>query len=264
MNTRIPVEGKRTYEDTQVRADRRADGSYVLITEKQGSGTDLVRTGLSLEEAYDLGETLPNRPNVAAPVAAFTFSPASPKQGEEVTFDASTSKGEGLTYQWSNIGGSDFGTGKVAKFTYKNTGTKEAKLVVTDSKGRKAEITNSLVVVSSTPTPTPDPGSRPRAPAAHRRWPSTSGAQQPDHGHHLQGQPEPDPGQDQGLHHQAGGPARRQRAGQRWPQHHLARDGHQRSIPEERTHDRLALRPPRASIRQFPGPSLHRRFLHGW
>lgn len=69
-----------------------------------------------------------------ATIADFSYSPYSPEVGEEVTFDASRSYGEGLDYKWDFGDGSKASGAKVTH-TFEDYGTHTVVLVVTDSEG---------------------------------------------------------------------------------------------------------------------------------
>ncbi|MEM3342001.1 MAG: PKD domain-containing protein, partial [Thermoplasmata archaeon] len=85
------------------------------------------------------------------PVADFTFSPGSPKSGEQITFDATSSNdpdGSIVNYSWS-FGDSTSGTGVTATHTYNKYGQYPVTLTVTDNKGATATKTKQIIVTSS-------------------------------------------------------------------------------------------------------------------
>ncbi|MDD3722696.1 MAG: PKD domain-containing protein, partial [Lutibacter sp.] len=81
-----------------------------------------------------------------APVAAFSFSPTSPKTGEEVTF---TNESQNATsYQWSAAGTSFSSTEQNPKFTFTTAGDFDVKLVATGAGGTN-EITKKVTVTAT-------------------------------------------------------------------------------------------------------------------
>jgi parallel beta-helix repeat protein len=71
------------------------------------------------------------------PVASFTWTPSTPKVGETVTFDASSSTPNGGTiikYEW-NFGDGKYATGQIVTHTYSGPGSYIVTLNVTDSEG---------------------------------------------------------------------------------------------------------------------------------
>lgn len=91
------------------------------------------------------------------PAASFTYSPANPPIGDNVTFDASTSTGfdgstaQGLVANWE-FGDGTNGTGIVTTHTYSAAGTYTANLTVIDPINRTAFTTDSIAVTSIPPT----------------------------------------------------------------------------------------------------------------
>jgi PKD repeat protein len=86
------------------------------------------------------GVILPTNP---ALVAAFTFTPATPRILDTVTFDASTSTNGGTacgvncSYAW-NFGDGTTGAGQVVAHQYRAVGTYPVSLTVTDPRGAQA------------------------------------------------------------------------------------------------------------------------------
>jgi hypothetical protein len=105
------------------------------------------------------------RPPVSVlPSAEFTFSPASPVTGQEVTFsaEASSCAESPCTYTWDDVGSSGaetwpLGSGSTLRFTFSSAGTKYVRLTVTDSMGRADSVQHNVVVSAASPTPTPTP-----------------------------------------------------------------------------------------------------------
>ena len=76
-------------------------------------------------------------PEVQIPVASFTFSPEYPVEGEEITFDASSSydpDGEIVSYNWT-FGDGNGTEGEVVTYTYSKAGNYTSTLTVTDNDG---------------------------------------------------------------------------------------------------------------------------------
>jgi large repetitive protein len=91
--------------------------------------------------------------SAAAPVANFTISPTNPEEGQNVSFNGSSSTvGVGATivrYVWDfGDGGAalDTGTTPTASHTYANDGTYGVTLTITDSLGRTASKTATVTV----------------------------------------------------------------------------------------------------------------------
>ena len=86
---------------------------------------------------------------------AFTFSPGTPKIGDSVVFDASTSTvnaGRTITaYQWS-FGDGSTGSGKLTNHTFTEPGTFAVKLTITDDLGRTASASQTMSLGSNLPT----------------------------------------------------------------------------------------------------------------
>jgi len=85
----------------------------------------------------------PNQP----PIASFTYYPENPLLGEQITFDASQSKGTIVKYVW------DFGDGNVTNTTeetinhsYSEAGNYEVTLTVTDDDGATNSTTKEITV----------------------------------------------------------------------------------------------------------------------
>jgi membrane peptidoglycan carboxypeptidase len=87
-------------------------------------------------------------PKTEAPVAAFTYAPASPRIGEQVTFDASSSTDDGeiVTYAWEFGDGSPLANGVSAAHTYTAPGTYTVTLWVTDDTGQVASLSVAVQV----------------------------------------------------------------------------------------------------------------------
>lgn len=85
-----------------------------------------------------------------APKATFTFRPANPTLGDEVTFDASGSTDENEdieSYEWS-FGNGETATGQQVTHTFEEPGPHSVVLVVTDSVDLEARATSEVYVNS--------------------------------------------------------------------------------------------------------------------
>jgi hypothetical protein len=96
-----------------------------------------------------------------APTAAFSYAPASPEAGQEVTFDAggSTCAAGPCTYSWHDVNGGTFSLGSGASMfvTFQNVGAKHVRLTVTDELGRSAQTQQTVTVSESSEPPPPPP-----------------------------------------------------------------------------------------------------------
>ena len=104
--------------------------------------------------------TVAAAPTNPPPTAAFTFSPASPQTGQEVTFtDASTDNGSIASRAWDtdNDGSYDDGTATTAKRTFTSAGTFTVGLQAVDNLGAAATTTRQVTVTGGPPPP-PPPG----------------------------------------------------------------------------------------------------------
>jgi PKD repeat protein len=88
-----------------------------------------------------------------APVALFTYSPASPIVGTPVVFNASSSydpDGTIVSYQWDlNGDGSTDTSGAMGQVIYSTPGTALVRLTVTDNSGLSSSSTQTIVVSTS-------------------------------------------------------------------------------------------------------------------
>ncbi|MCF7875899.1 PKD domain-containing protein, partial [Candidatus Bipolaricaulota bacterium] len=84
------------------------------------------------------------------PTAKFTYSPEQPKLGQQITFNAATSSdpdGKIETYKWDLTGdGETNKTGSEVTYTYKEEGTYEVKLTVTDDYGDNSSTNQEITV----------------------------------------------------------------------------------------------------------------------
>jgi PKD repeat protein len=86
------------------------------------------------------------------PQAQFSFSPITPKVGDEVVFDASASKdpdGQIVEYLWDFGDGSPAESGPTVIHAYGSPGQYTVKLTVTDDQGLSASAEKTLTVVMS-------------------------------------------------------------------------------------------------------------------
>ena len=78
--------------------------------------------------------------------ARFTFEPSQPRVGETITFDASTSSGQIISYRW-DFGDGETGSGITVTHSYDSPGNYEVTLTVTDDKGATDSISRVVTVV---------------------------------------------------------------------------------------------------------------------
>lgn len=117
-------------------------GNYtvrLVVTDNQGASG-------SVTQVVVVSPLVVNQP----PVAQFTFTPSTPRAGDWVQFDASTSldpDGTITNYQWDfqNDGTFD-ASGQLVFFRYTASGTYTVRLVVTDDKGASGSTTKAVVV----------------------------------------------------------------------------------------------------------------------
>ena len=86
----------------------------------------------------------------SGPVAQFTSSPASPKAGTQVSFNASDSSSPDtiVAYDWDfGDTGADSRNGPTVNHPYSAAGTYHVRLTIRDSAGRQASVTHDVVVV---------------------------------------------------------------------------------------------------------------------
>jgi len=112
------------------------------------STTISVQTGQAI--TIDFGAYEVPRPILFAPVADFTFTPAQPKVGEKVIFDASASAdsdGQIVKYEWDfdNDGKPD-AVGKIVEWVFTNAGNFPVKLTVTDNDDLRNSLTKVVPV----------------------------------------------------------------------------------------------------------------------
>lgn len=98
----------------------------------------------------DFGAAEVPRPILFAPNAEFTYSPAQPRAGEKVTFDASASSdsdGQIVLYEWDFDGdGKTDAVGKIVEHVFKSAGNYPVTLSVTDDDGLKNTETKTVPV----------------------------------------------------------------------------------------------------------------------
>ncbi|RJS77707.1 PKD domain-containing protein, partial [Methanophagales archaeon] len=97
---------------------------------------------------YDILGTGIKYKEIQPPVASFTYSPESPKVGEEITFDASSSydtDGTIVKYEW-DFGDGNRTEGEVVKHAYSKAGNYTVKLTVTDNDGLQDSISKAVFV----------------------------------------------------------------------------------------------------------------------
>ncbi len=95
---------------------------------------------------------LPGQQGPQPPHASFSFSPLTPKVGDEVVFDASDSKdpdGSITEYLWDFGDGSPSESGPIVIHVYGAVGTYTVKLTVTDDQGLSNSSEKTIAVVQS-------------------------------------------------------------------------------------------------------------------
>jgi len=86
-----------------------------------------------------------------APIPNFTYSPLSPRVGDRVFFDASSSSdpdGTIVRYRW-NYGDGEFEEGPVNNKDYTAAGTYLVTLTVTDNQGKSSSVTKTITISGS-------------------------------------------------------------------------------------------------------------------
>jgi len=112
------------------------------------STTVTVQTGQTV--TIDFGAYEVPRPVLFAPIADFTFTPAQPRVGERVIFDASASTdsdGQIVRYEWDfNNDGKPDAVGKIVEWVFTSAGDFSVKLTVTDNDDLQNSITKTVPV----------------------------------------------------------------------------------------------------------------------
>jgi large repetitive protein len=94
------------------------------------------------------------------PLAAYTYSPASPTAGQAVSFDASSATCDDTpcTYAWEDDGTDGpgggqwpLGSGKTMSFTFQDAGVKNVRVTVTDTDGETATTMEAVTVGPAVP-----------------------------------------------------------------------------------------------------------------
>lgn len=81
------------------------------------------------------------------PQAHFVFTPPSPKTKQPVTFDASSSKGNIIMYEWDfGDGGTKQTTEKTTQHEFQHAGNFKVLLTVTDTQGNKSAVTSIITI----------------------------------------------------------------------------------------------------------------------
>jgi PKD repeat protein len=146
-------------------SDGRASVTYTAPPEVKGAGSVLVAVVLTPvgtnyvnSHSSDVyirltppGMVLP--PN-GTPTAVFTFSPTTPRAGDDIQFDASASSDdvEIVSYSW-DFGDGSFGSGERETHSYSLAGTYRVTLTVTDNNGLRASTAPINVTVGTSANP---------------------------------------------------------------------------------------------------------------
>jgi PKD repeat protein len=139
------------------------EGTFTLSASARGKPTAGESQALTVDLTITVAGTTPPPPppppTNERPVANFSFSPVSPKVGEVITFNASTSSdpdGTIANYRWSFGDGAMLeGPDKVsATHSYQNPGTFQVTLYVQDDQGALSAPQVVIVTVEAPPPPT--------------------------------------------------------------------------------------------------------------
>jgi PKD repeat protein len=127
-------------------------GGSAVLTGADGVARDRLQTVTTAQVTASSGTTTAsitiNVANNDPPTAQFVFSPASPKTGEKVIFNAETSSdsdGDIISYEW-NFGDGKTATGITTDHKYKNPGSYSVVLVVRDDSGNQASAGQTVTV----------------------------------------------------------------------------------------------------------------------
>lgn len=125
----------------------------------RGTDTQTVVTVRVLPVGSDFGTSFPRAVNIrlvpesvvfepGAPTPRFSFSPASPKAGEFVFFNASASSDDGaiVRYEWDYGDGTRIETGMTVSHDFVDPGTYFVTLTVTDNEGKRSSVTQIVTV----------------------------------------------------------------------------------------------------------------------
>lgn len=121
------------------------DFGTVVNISVQPVGTDfgsMVGTGVSIRLVPQTTVQSPGHPR-----PNFFFTPAQPRAGQQVQFDASASTDNGtiVEYRW-DYGDGDIETGVVQQHDFADEGTYLVTLTVTDNQGNRASLTKAVTV----------------------------------------------------------------------------------------------------------------------
>lgn len=121
---------------------------YVTLTVTDNQGAKSSRKQIIF--VLPLSEGVPPPPTPVPPIAAFTYSPTSPRAGQTVTFDAGSSSGYGLTYAW-DMGDGTVGAGAQVQKVYGAAGSYKVTLTVRDAAGQMDSIVRIVNVGEAPP-----------------------------------------------------------------------------------------------------------------
>src|SRR5687767_1269957 len=124
-----------------------------------GTDTQTVVSVRVLQIGTSFGTTFPREVDIrlvpesvvfepGAPTPRFTFSPASPKAGDFVSFNASSSSDDGVIvrYEWDYGDGTRIETGVTASHDFVDPGNYFVTLTVTDNEGKRSSTTRIVTV----------------------------------------------------------------------------------------------------------------------
>jgi membrane peptidoglycan carboxypeptidase len=141
----IAALGKVSLRYTVIQKDVAGVAAGVVAAQTPAAGSRITSgTVVSLTVSTG-GGTPANRP----PVAAFTWTPASPTAGTAVAFDAGASTDDGTITKWVwdfGDGGKDASSGQATSHTYTTPGSYDVTLWVTDDAGTTVSVTKRVTV----------------------------------------------------------------------------------------------------------------------
>jgi len=124
------------YGEIMTYAHDEAGEFFVVLTVTDNEGMRAARMGTLL--------IVPGEPP-APPVASFTYSPEEPLVNELITFNASSSTGDIVSYDW-NFGDGTFGTGGIITHAYSEEGTYIVSLTVIDEDANADSVSKVIIV----------------------------------------------------------------------------------------------------------------------
>lgn len=126
-------------------------------------------------------------PPQGAPVASFVFSPTTPRENDNIIFDASasTSAGTIVSYSWT-FGDGGTGTGVHPSYQYDLVGTYNVVLTITDDRGQTAT-TSKTVTITAGADPSVTITASPKTPIAGQAMNLSAAGSKASSGHTISG-----------------------------------------------------------------------------